>query len=371
MTIVRNMGTIDNSKEERLMKEQQMTNFWSVENNVDNLLESPEILEAAQLLKHNEVVAFPTETVYGLGGNAQSDIAIERIFNAKGRPSDNPLIVHVSKREDVLDYVNQTTEVSERLMDAFWPGPLTLIFEHNETLSKKVTAGLSTVGIRVPDDPVALAVIEASGCPIAAPSANTSGRPSPTTAAHVEEDLSGKIAGIVDGGSTGVGLESTVVDCTGVVPMILRPGGITKEQLEEVVGEVAVDPSLMEEKEAPRSPGMKYTHYAPKAEMTLVHGSDAFFQQQIDQAVEEGLTVGILVPKEKDERFTGAVRTEVCGEAGQIESVARELYGALRRFDSGESIDVIFAQTVGEASLGQAVMNRLRKAAGNRVIVEE
>ncbi|MBM7095575.1 threonylcarbamoyl-AMP synthase [Bacillus sp. H-16] len=352
------------------MTDQRNMFIWTVEKDVDNLAESHHIQEAAERLIQNEVVAFPTETVYGLGGNAQSDKAIDRIFQAKGRPSDNPLIVHIAKRDDVKRYVEKTNELGEKLMNAFWPGPLTLVFRHNGRLSTKVTAGLDTVGIRMPDHPVALAVIEASGLPIAAPSANTSGRPSPTTAAHVQEDLRGKIAGIVDGGATGVGLESTVVDCTGEEPMILRPGGITKEQLEAVVGKVAVDPSLAQEKEAPRSPGMKYTHYAPKAEMILVDGSDRFFQEQIDKANRKGLNAGILVPVEKSETFSGMRRQEICGTESDISTVARELYGALRSFDSGEAVDVIFARTVGEAALGQAVMNRLRKAAGNRVLTE-
>ena len=218
------------------------TILWAVDKNVDNLKTYPQIIEAAQKLKQNEVVAFPTETVYGLGGNAKSDDAVLKIFEAKGRPGDNPLIIHISDREQIRSFVKDIPKQAAVLMDAFWPGPLTIILEKRSgVLSEKATAGLSTVAVRMPDHPVALALIEASGLPLAAPSANLSGRPSPTTAYHVADDLTGRIAGIMDGGPTGVGLESTVVDCTGEIPVILRPGGVTREQLAEVVGEVSVD----------------------------------------------------------------------------------------------------------------------------------
>ncbi|WP_096440831.1 L-threonylcarbamoyladenylate synthase [Alteribacter populi] len=345
------------------------THYWVVDEGVDNLCEHPQIKAAAQLLKDQQVVAFPTETVYGLGGNAQSDDAIDRVFQAKGRPSDNPLIVHIASRDLVYDYVSTVNKKAKQLMDAFWPGPLTIVFPHNGTLSTKVTAELPTVAIRMPDHPVALAILTEAALPVAAPSANTSGRPSPTTADHVFGDLDGKIAGIVNGGPTGVGVESTVIDCSGEVPMILRPGGLTKEKIERVVGPVDVDPSLIEEQEAPRSPGMKYTHYAPIAKVTLVEGTDSFFQRQIDKAKQEGLGVGVLVTEEKAGSFEG-VTTVTCGTRDNLASVARGLYGALRQFDDHGEVDVIIAQVYPETDIGQAIMNRLRKAAANRIVVE-
>lgn len=227
------------------------------------------------------MVAFPTETVYGLGANALSDEAVNKIYEAKGRPSDNPLIVHISKMEDVDKYVEEIPEQAKKLMNAFWPGPLTVILKVKQgILSNKVTAGLPTVGIRMPNHPVALALIEASGLPIAAPSANLSGKPSPTKFQHVYKDLNGKISGIVDGGETGVGVESTVIDCTEPIPVILRPGGTTREEIEGIIGSVGMDRQVKEEVEKPKSPGMKYTHYAPAAPMYLVDGSSAFYKKR-------------------------------------------------------------------------------------------
>ncbi len=268
----------------------EMIKHWIVENDVENNKSYPQIVEAARILQENEVVAFPTETVYGLGANAKSDAAVEKIFKAKGRPSDNPLIVHISNKNQLEGLVMSVPSSAEKLIEAYWPGPLTIIFNKKENvLSEKVTAGLDTVAIRMPDHPVALAIIEAAGLPIAAPSANRSGKPSPTTAQHVIDDLDGRIIGVVDGGETGVGVESTVVDCTGPVPIILRPGGVTKEQLQEVVGEIIVDPSLKEGKGAPKSPGMKYTHYAPDAPVYLVEGNSAVIQNLVDEKRKEGI----------------------------------------------------------------------------------
>ena len=247
------------------------TNYWTVDKDVDSLESYPQIEQASDLLSKNEVVAFPTETVYGLGGNAKSDEAVEKIFAAKGRPSDNPLIIHIAEGSQLEEFVEEIPDKALTLMNHFWPGPLTIIFNYKKgTLSGKATAGLQTVAVRMPDHPVAMAIIKKVGLPIAAPSANRSGRPSPTSALHVKEDLDGRIAGIVDGGLTGVGVESTVLDCTSEIPVILRPGGVTKEQLQEVVGEISSDPALTDTKEAPKSPGMKYRHYAPDAPLILV-----------------------------------------------------------------------------------------------------
>ncbi len=263
----------------------------------------PDIKEAALLLKKNEVVAFPTETVYGLGGNALSDQAIDKIYQAKGRPGDNPLIVHISEKKQIHDLCTQVTPAAEKLINAFWPGPLTVILPSNGSVSEKVTAGLPTVAVRMPEHPIALALIREAGLPVAAPSANTSGRPSPTSAGHVIKDLKGKIAGIVDGGMTGVGLESTVVDATSSPITILRPGGITRAQLEEVIGKVTVDPSLLNEKARPKSPGMKYTHYAPQAPLFLVESGISGINSEIEHAHNERKKTGVLTVDEHVREF--------------------------------------------------------------------
>lgn len=330
------------------------TQMWTVDKNVDNLKTYPQIIEAAQKLKQNEVVAFPTETVYGLGGNAESDEAVMKIFEAKGRPGDNPLIVHIANREQIHSFVKEISDQAAVLMDAFWPGPLTIILEKKAgALSEKATAGLSTVAVRMPDDPIALAIIEASGLPLAAPSANLSGKPSPTTANHVADDLTGRISGIVDGGATGVGLESTVVDCTGKIPAILRPGGVTKEQLEEVVGEVAVDPALKDSNQAPKSPGMKYRHYAPNAPFYLVDGTREQIQQLVNEKRNEGLKVGVMTTREGQE-FYDADFVIPCGERARLESVAEALYDTLRAFNR-EDLDIIFGEVYPEQGVGQAI----------------
>ncbi|WP_096185884.1 L-threonylcarbamoyladenylate synthase [Evansella halocellulosilytica] len=344
------------------------TNIWTVDKNVENLSESRQIQQAAQALKRNEVVAFPTETVYGLGGNALSDIAIDHIFQAKGRPSDNPLIVHISNREQLIEYVDKVPERAEKLIEAFWPGPITVVLQHSKKLSTKVTANLPTVGIRMPDHPVALALIEAAGLPLAAPSANTSGKPSPTSANHVEKDLNGKISGIVDGGETGVGLESTVVDCSNDEVVILRPGGVTKEQIEEVIGPVKVDPALFDQETAPRSPGMKYTHYAPSSPLVLVEGSQTFFTKKVNDAKREGKKVGAMITEES-QGLSQADYEVITGSRKDLSSVAHSLYRSLRAFDDCE-LDIIFAEIYSENEIGSAIMNRLRKASGGVIIKE-
>lgn len=339
-----------------------------VDKYVDDLHTYPQITEAANLLKENEVVAFPTETVYGLGGNAKSDDAVHKIFAAKGRPSDNPLIIHISDREHLKEFVEEIPEKAEILMKQFWPGPLTLIFRKKEgVLSEIATAGLSTVAVRMPEHPIALAIIEGCGLPIAAPSANRSGRPSPTTADHVWEDLNGKVSAIVDGGEAGIGLESTVLDCTAETPQILRPGGITKEQIIAAIGQVTIDPSLTDVAEAPKSPGMKYTHYAPDAPLLLVKGGREYIQQLIDEKRDEGLRIGILTTEENQDYYTcDVIRT--CGRREQPETIASSLYETLRGFNH-ERVDMIFSEMFPNEGVGQAIMNRLLKAAGHRVIV--
>ncbi|WP_417898630.1 L-threonylcarbamoyladenylate synthase [Bacillus haimaensis] len=347
-----------------------LTKKWTVDN-VDPLkMNYPQLKEAAALLQQEEVVAFPTETVYGLGANALSDQAVQKIFEAKGRPGDNPLIVHITKKEQLTDLVDNLPEVAEKLMQAFWPGPLTLVLKSRDSVSKYVTAGLDTLAVRMPDHPVALALMEVSGLPLAAPSANLSGKPSPTTAAHVDEDLDGKIAGIVDGGPTGVGLESTVVDCTTEIPIILRPGGVTKEQLEAVVGQVEVDPALTSQDQAPKSPGMKYTHYAPVAPVFLVEGGLDFLKETILRAQKDGKKVGLLVTEEtKFELGEAGDVMLTCGTRSDLSTVATNLYDVLRAFNSTD-VDIIFSETFPKTGVGAAIMNRLDKAAGQKIISE-
>ncbi|MEH7665393.1 L-threonylcarbamoyladenylate synthase [Bacillus sp. JJ689] len=344
------------------------TNMWVVDNVVERKKYYPQLQEAAKLLRENEAVAFPTETVYGLGANAMDDEAIAKIFEAKGRPSDNPLIVHIGTKSQLDGIVKEIPPVAEKLMAHFWPGPLTIILPRKEGISERVTAGLNTVGVRMPDHPVALALIEEANVPVAAPSANRSGRPSPTLASHVYEDLNGKIAGIVDGGATGVGVESTVIDCTSTVPTILRPGGITKEQLEAVIGTVSLDPALKDEKEKPKSPGMKYTHYAPKAPLSIVEGSREFIQQLVDEKKEEGCKVGVLTTEEYQHIYNADVILS-CGVRSDLASVATKLYDVLRTFDASE-VDVIFSESFPNEGIGNAIMNRLTKAAGHHIIIE-
>ncbi|MCF6138916.1 L-threonylcarbamoyladenylate synthase [Pseudalkalibacillus berkeleyi] len=346
---------------------QWKTSRWNVEN-VDNLHEHPAIQEAAMWMKEGEVIAFPTETVYGLGANACSNEAIEKIFEAKGRPSDNPLIVHIAEIEQLEQATTTWSETAQKLMDAFWPGPLTIILPKNERIAERTTAGLSSVGVRMPDHPVALALIKACGLPIAAPSANRSGKPSPTKGEHVYKDLNGRIKGIIDAGSTGVGLESTVVEVSGDVVTILRPGGISKAQLEEIVDHVKLDEALFESGQVPRSPGMKYTHYAPDAPLFLVEGNHVFFQKVIDQYEAEGQKVGILISNERAEHVTANV-IKCLGSSNQVEDVAQNLYHQLRSFDDTD-VDIILAEMYPVDGIGEALMNRLMKAAGNRMIAD-
>jgi L-threonylcarbamoyladenylate synthase len=346
------------------------TKVWKVDKYVDNLENNPQIVDAAKLLEDNEVVALPTETVYGLGGNAKNDRAVAKIFAAKGRPGDNPLIIHIADREQIYSFVEEIPEKAVLLMDAFWPGPLTIIFKMKQgILSEKATAGLATVAVRMPDHPVALALLKKCGLPIAAPSANSSGKPSPTTAAHVIEDLEGKIAGVLDGGPTGVGVESTVVDCTEPIPVILRPGGITKEQLDVVVGEVKVDPALTDGELKPKSPGMKYRHYAPNAPLYMVDGSKEFLQKLVNEKQSEGLQVGILATEESNHQYNADVIL-ACGKRAELETVASSLYEVLRKFNQ-KKVDIIYSEIFPTSGVGHAIMNRLQKAAGNKIIIEE
>lgn len=318
--------------------------------------------KAALLLRNQEVVAFPTETVYGLGADATSETAVAKIFKAKGRPSDNPLIVHVHDRSQIKHYVTEISTMAQTLIDHFMPGPFTIILQSNGTVANTVTAGLDTVAIRVPDHEIGQALIKEANLPLAAPSANLSGKPSPTTADHVYEDLQGRIAGIIDGGATGVGLESTVVDGTGDIPVILRPGGVTKQDIEKVVGQVELTGSLKESQ--PKSPGMKYNHYKPDAPLILIDGDHTFFQHHIHSYQQKGKKVGIIASWPLVDQLQADISYS-CGNKGDLAEVAANLYYALRYFN-GTNVDVILAETYPKEGIGDAIMNRLTKAATNQ-----
>ncbi|MBR1760484.1 MAG: threonylcarbamoyl-AMP synthase [Schwartzia sp.] len=328
--------------------------------------------EAGEILRGGGLVAFPTETVYGLGANGLDAAACAKIYAAKGRPSDNPLILHVADRAMVDMAAAEVTPMAERVLAAFAPGPVTVILPKRGEVPASVTGGLSTVGVRMPDNDIARAMIRAAGVPIAAPSANTSGRPSPTTAAAVRADMDGKIPLILDGGACKFGVESTIVDCTGARAAILRPGAVTREMLAEVLGELA-PPPVVDEKEAPRAPGMKYTHYAPIAPLTLISALHENLSEAFCVAVREAKAAGkrpsVIVSKETAERLAHLVPPEhiaVFGGAGDLPAMAAHLYECLRAFD-GKDADVLFAETVEETGLGVAIMNRLKKAAGGRI----
>lgn len=328
---------------------------------------------AVKELQSGGLVAFPTETVYGLGANALNPEAVRKIFAAKGRPGDNPLIVHIANLEMLEPLVKEFSPIAKQLAEAFWPGPLTLVLPKSDLVGPEVTAGLDTVAVRMPQHPIALRLIELARVPVAAPSANTSGRPSPTVAQHVVEDLHGKLNVIIDGGPVGIGVESTVLDISGEVPMILRPGGITAEMIAQVLGrEVAMDPTLAGAsiEETPKAPGMKYTHYAPQAPMTVFVGSEQAMvqaiQTQAHQLEQEGRRVGIMATVESAAQYANGLVLEV-GSRHDLGTVAAKLYAVLRQFDSA-GVDVILAEGFPAEGLGVAVMNRLNKAAGQSII---
>ncbi len=329
--------------------------------------------QAAQIIKEGGLVAFPTETVYGLGGNALDPDASARIYEAKGRPSDNPLIVHIANLAVLSEIAQIIPEKGKILAEKFWPGPLTMIFKKTKKVPYSTTGGLETVAVRMPGHAVALAFIEEAGGFIAAPSANTSGRPSPTLAEHVLEDLGGIIDMILDSGSVGIGLESTIVDLTVEPPMLLRPGYITREMLEEVIGTVALDPALVGQKEAadhPKAPGMKYRHYAPKAELSIVEGDSKQVIEKINEIAKDymdnGQKVGVIASSETMEAYR-ATLVKCIGSREDEETIARQLYGILREFDHLK-VDAIYSEAFETPKMGQAIMNRLLKAAGYRVI---
>lgn len=331
--------------------------------------ETEDIIVAAEILKKGGLVAFPTETVYGLGANALMPDSVKSIFAAKGRPSDNPLIVHVAEKQDILKVASSLPEKAEKLIDTFSPGPLTVILPKRADLNDVVTGGLDTVAVRIPSHPIARELIRQSGVPVAAPSANLSGKPSPTEVKHVIEDMMGRIDAIVGGGACDVGLESTVIDMSGETPSILRPGGITFEQIQSILPDVIIDRHVIDTAsvdEKPKSPGMKYKHYAPDAEVTVIEGDEKSVQQKI---------VDLLENARKENKRTGVMAmSDYKYNADYIINVGKNnveyghnMFTALREFDENK-IDVVFAEFCEKDSLALAVKNRLYRSAANRVI---
>jgi L-threonylcarbamoyladenylate synthase len=329
--------------------------------------------EAAHILQEGGLVAFPTETVYGLGADGLNQEASKKIYAAKGRPSDNPLILHIADFDALGKLTINCPENGRRLAEAFWPGPLTMIFNKSKIVPYSTTGGLETVAIRMPSHPIAYELIRLSGVYIAAPSANISGRPSPTEAEHVIEDMDGKIDMIIDGGKVSIGLESTIVDVTGTVPTILRPGYITAAMIEQVTGRVEYDKAVLTRVKdpgiKPKAPGMKYKHYAPKGELTIFEGNNEAVRNAINkiaaEKISDGYKVGIIATDETFNAYTkGIVKT--IGTRKDEDTIARGLFGILREFDS-EGAEYIYTESFENKELGQAIMNRLLKAAGYHI----
>lgn len=333
------------------------------------------IKEAGQVIRDGGLVAFPTETVYGLGGDALSPDSSRKIYAAKGRPSDNPLIVHICRVEDMEKIVRSVPKQAYVLAQHFWPGPLTMIMQKSDIVPKETTGGLDTVAVRLPDHEVALAFIREAGGFVAAPSANVSGRPSPTLAKYVYEDMNGKIEMLLDGGQVGIGVESTIIDLTEEIPVILRPGHVTAEMLSEVLGEVCLDPTMLDvsASQAPKAPGMKYRHYAPKGELTIVTGNqeavNATIQRFLERDAAQGKKTGVIVSREEKNLYK-ADSVKVTGDREDMAAVARNLFRILREFDD-EQIECMYVQAFGKEGIGQAVMNRMLKAAGHKIIEAE
>lgn len=331
------------------------------------IIDKSQIEIGADALKNGKLVVFPTETVYGLGADALNTEAVRSIFIAKGRPSDNPLIVHISDLGQLDQLVVNVSEVAKKLMAAFWPGPLTLVMEKSEIVPDIITAGLDTVAIRMPSDPIALELISKSGVPVAGPSANISGRPSPTSEEHVIQDLNHRVDVIIRGGNAIVGLESTVLDVTCDPPKILRPGYITDQDIKKIAGDVAFDPYLKDKNQVPKSPGMKYKHYSPDAEVIIIKGPKTLEKMsEIKESYEKkGQTIGIMATEEILSHFSGV--TCSLGDEDDMEAVANQLFYCLRELDR-KGVDMILTHAVQKQGLGIAIMNRLEKAAGYHII---
>lgn len=329
------------------------TEFWDLSKNSDDAFQ-----KAGALIKAGELVAFPTETVYGLGANGLDSEAVAKIYVAKGRPSDNPLILHIANLQELEPLTSGLSPMVKKLAESFWPGPMTLVVPRSKIVPDIVTAGLETVAVRLPGSEYARKLIAVAGVPIAAPSANISGRPSPTTAAEVKEDMDGKIAAILDGGACDVGLESTVIDTTGTVPVVLRPGGITQEMIKQVMGNVELDKGLVDSNRTPKAPGMKYKHYAPKAAMHLCRTEEILYICA-GTALAKALKVGVVAPF----LIGGCVNKTYTS----LEDLANKLFYFLRDLDRAK-VDVIYALAVPEWGLGLAIMNRMKKSCGGSIL---
>lgn len=331
------------------------------------------IEKAGRILKDGGLVAFPTETVYGLGGNALDPKASIKIYAAKGRPSDNPLIVHIADMKSLPAIVTEIPQKAKLLAEKFWPGPLTMILPKSEAVPKETTGGLDSVAVRFPSDRTAQAVIRAAGGYVAAPSANTSGRPSPTRAEHVIEDLGDAIDMIIDGGPVGIGLESTIVDFTEEIPVVLRPGYISLEMVQEAIGETRMDKGLLitDSNVRPKAPGMKYRHYAPKADLTIVEGHEDAVICAINRfaadAAAKGMQVGIIATDETAARYPCGVVKSI-GSREDEDSIGQHLFEVLREFDHCQ-VSAIYSEAFFTPRIGQAIMNRLLKAAGHKMIL--
>lgn len=330
------------------------------------------IKEAAKVIKEGGIVAFPTETVYGLGANALDSKAVKKIFIAKGRPQDNPLIIHVSDK-DITRYVKEITPLAKRIIDKFWPGPLTIILNKKDIIPDETSANLKTIGIRMPNNEIALELIKESGVPIAAPSANISGRPSPTELNRCIQDLEGRVNYIIGGDRSDYGVESTILDLTVDPPLILRPGGVTIEMLQEVDSRISMDKALLDikdEKVKPKAPGMKYKHYAPNAEVIIIRGNKSKSVEKIQELVQnykkENKKVAVLALKDTEKQYSADYVISLGDEDNNIE-VAHNLFEALRSCDDF-GVDIILSHSVKEEGIGIAIMNRLKKAAGFNII---
>lgn len=334
--------------------------------------ENPEksvLTEAAEILKNGGLVAFPTETVYGLGANGLDEKACKRIYEAKGRPSDNPLILTIGDLDGLYKIVGKVTENAKKIIDAFWPGPITLVLPKADCVPETVTGGLDTVAVRYPSNKIARELIKIAGIPVAAPSANSSGKPSPTRASHVEFDLNGKIEMIIDGGAADWGLESTILDVSEDKPVLLRPGAVTQDMIEDVVGEIDVDPAVYSKPDGnivPKAPGMKYKHYSPSAKVILVSGSMenviSTINEKISADEKNGLRVGVMATTQtKDRYISGEVL--VVGDRTKPETIGANLFKILRKFDF-IGVDIVYSEVFDEDGEGAAIMNRLNKAAG-------
>lgn len=330
------------------------------------------IARAGEILKRGGLVAFPTETVYGLGGDALNENSSRLIYAAKGRPSDNPLIVHITNMEALKKIVTEIPPAARKLAERYWPGPLTMIFHKSSAVPLATTGGLDTVAVRMPSHKTARAMIDAAGGYIAAPSANRSGRPSPTVARYVIEDLDGLVDMIIDGGEVNIGLESTIIDLTGEVPTILRPGYVTQDMLTETLGLVDMDRTILDanSRQAPKAPGMKYRHYAPKGNLSIVEGEPervvSYINERISALQKEGKKTGVIATDETVARYHGDDIKSV-GSRRDEEVIARHLFRILREFDD-DNVEVMFTESFETAGIGQAIMNRLLKAAGHQVI---